>query len=244
MRRLSASELLDTWESGLVQPPVQRALTLLAAGSPEAAPDDLAALSIGRRDARLLELREETFGPLLICLARCRGCDERLQISFNASDLRAPSQTAEPVILSLAQADFHVEFRPPNSLDLLALTDSTNIQAGRETLLRRCVLQVQQGDAEKTVEDLPPVIVAQIVEQMSEADPQADIQLALSCPVCAHQWQEAFDIASFLWSEINAWAQRTLREVHTLASAYGWPQAEILALSPGRRQIFLEMVGQ
>ena len=34
---------------------------------------------------------------------------------------------------------------------------------------------------------------------------------------------------------------RILREVHTLAAAYGWSEAEILALSPARRRVYLEL---
>jgi hypothetical protein len=33
-----------------------------------------------------------------------------------------------------------------------------------------------------------------------------------------------------------------LRDVHELASAYGWRESEILALSPQRRQAYLELV--
>jgi hypothetical protein len=75
---------------------------------------------------------------------------------------------------------------------------------------------------------------------MAEVDPQADVQLAMACPACSHEWQLTFDILSFFWNEINAWASRILDEVHTLASAYGWREADILALSPHRRQLYLE----
>jgi hypothetical protein len=64
----------------------------------------------------------------------------------------------------------------------------------------------------------------------------------LTCPQCAHQWQAPLDIVSFLWSEVHAWAIRLLREIHELASAYGWSEAEILALSPWRRRAYLELV--
>jgi hypothetical protein len=84
----------------------------------------------------------------------------------------------------------------------------------------------------------------EIVGHMAQADPQADVQLALCCPRCSHEWQEVFDIVSFFWSEISAWTARILREVHTLACAYGWREADILAMSPGRRQCYLEMLGR
>ncbi len=57
---------------------------------------------------------------------------------------------------------------------------------------------------------------------MSELDPQGDVQIALSCPQCSHRWHAPLDIVSFVWSEIHAWAVRLLRDVHALASAYGW----------------------
>jgi len=51
-----------------------------------------------------------------------------------------------------------------------------------------------------------------------------------------------FDIASFFWAEICVQAKRLLREVHTLARAYGWREMDILSMSPARRQFYLEMV--
>ena len=40
----------------------------------------------------------------------------------------------------------------------------------------------------------------------------------------------------------TAWAVRLLGEVHELASAYGWREHDVLALSPWRRQAYLQMV--
>ena len=67
--------------------------------------------------------------------------------------------------------------------------------------------------------------------------------LSLSCPDCGHCWDVPFDIVSYFWGELHVWAQRVLREVHTLASAYGWREADILGLSPLRRELYLQMVG-
>ena len=77
-------------------------------------------------------------------------------------------------------------------------------------------------DGRTTVDTLPDTVVAAISKDMAEADPQAEIELALACPACGHAWFALFDIAAFLWSEIHAWAQRTLHDVHILARAYGW----------------------
>jgi hypothetical protein len=83
-----------------------------------------------------------------------------------------------------------------------------------------------------------------VAQKMSDADPQADVHTGLTCPECGHHWEAVFDIVSFFWEEIENWIRRTLREVHLLASAYNWRESDILALSPWRRQYYLQMVQQ
>jgi hypothetical protein len=90
---------------------------------------------------------------------------------------------------------------------------------------------------------LPVAVISEVISRMAEADPQADMEVELSCPSCGQRWQALFDIESFFWSEISAWAQRILSEVHVLARAYGWSETQILDLSPWRRQVYLNLVG-
>lgn len=244
MGALSASELLVAWERGVGQPPVERALTLLAATDLKCPRDALAKLCIGRRDDRLLTLREQTFGSELNSLTDCPGCGERLEFTVSAADLRTQSGLTVPERLSLTVDDWQVEFRLPNSNDLLAIADARDPTTGRAWLLRKCILSAVRDRTAESVDGLPEPVVTAVVQEMSDADPQANVQLAFSCPVCARKWRTTFDIVSFLWSEINAWAHRMLREVHALARAYGWTEADILAMSAWRRQVYLEMVSQ
>ena len=87
MYSLSALDLVTVWEAGQGQHPLDRALTILAAAYPNATRDDLAALSIGERDARLLRLRGELFGMALNGFAECLQCGERLEFALNVNDL-------------------------------------------------------------------------------------------------------------------------------------------------------------
>ena len=79
---------------------------------------------------------------------------------------------------------------------------------------------------------------------MARRDPQAEVLLDLDCPACNHRWQILFDIASFFYAEVSAYAKRLLREVHTLARRYGWREADILSMSTARRQFYIELPGQ
>jgi uncharacterized protein (UPF0212 family) len=244
MRSLYASELLNVWEWGLSQSPIQRALTLLSATCPELSSEQLVNLSIGQRDGLLLALREQMFGPQLVSLAVCPHCGDRLELTFAVSDIRIPPP-AEPIaVLSLKTEEYQVQFRLPTSLDLSIVGDQQDLARMRQQLLDRCLLSAQHNGGDIAPQELPAAIVEAVLQEMEQADPQANVQLSLSCPACDHQWQAIFDVMSFFWSEIQAWAQRLLLEVHTLASAYGWREMDILAMSPQRRQLYLEMIGR
>ncbi len=253
MRPLSAQELLDAWERGSSEPPVGRALTLLAAACPETPPEELARESVGRRDGRLLTLREWTFGPRLMSVAACPACGERLETAFDMDDIRvggtadeAPDYAAADPIgpLSLSVAGYELTFRLPDSLDVAALAGGESLDGARLRLLGRCVLSARGPEGDETPPDrLPEAVLQAVVDRMAAADPQGDVELALSCPACAHAWPAVFDIASFFWTEVDAWARGLLHEIHALACAYGWCEAEILDLSPRRRRSYLELVG-
>ena len=243
MRSLSASELLDVWERGLSQSSIQRALTLLEAACPEISLDRLVNLSIGQRDGLLLSLRERIFGSQLVSLATCPACGERLELTFSVSDIRVVPKI-EPASVLIAQVEnYEVQFRLPTSLDLSAISGQSDLTKIRQQLLERCLLSARYNGEVFSIKELPATVVGTVLQEMAQADPQADLQLALSCPACNHQWQAAFDAISFFWSEIHAWARRILREVHALASAYGWGEADILAMSSQRRQFYLETIG-
>ena len=260
MRPLSAAKLLDVWERGAGSSPATQALLLLAAVS-DAPPDQLASLPVGQRDARLLELRERTFGPQLSCLATCPACRENLECDLNVSDLLVADQaTASNVVLPLPRgegegwsegpissfsfqsADYSATFRLPTSEDLASLSPEADVLENRNHLFLSCLLSASHSGEAIAANELPSEVATAVVERMAELDPQADLQLRLDCPECGHRWETSFDIVSFLRTEIHAAATRLLREVHEIASAYHWPEADILAMTPVRRQVYLELI--
>jgi hypothetical protein len=245
MPSLSALELLGTWERGLDQPLIQRALLLLRAAYPQEPEEWLAALRIGQRDAELFALREQLFGAEMACVEVCPQCGQRLDLTLNTAKIRAACAPESETSLSIGK--YELEFRCPNSVDLAEAlaesTDSNHVTNVRYRLIDRCLLSAELSGTRVDSNQLPDEIIAAVTEQMARADPLADIQLAVACPLCGHHWKAAFDIVSFLWREIESLAARLLRDVHTLASAYGWQEKEILALTPVRRQFYLALLG-
>jgi hypothetical protein len=250
MRAPSATDLLLAWERGLDRSSTQRALALLGACSPEITQDRLAALPIGARDTLLLRLRKSLFGNSVSAVSRCPKCSEKLDVAFSIDDVldrRAVQMDLESVEFGvrthqLRTDGYDITYRLPTSADLLAISETLADIVPQAVLLQRCIIDVQLDGESAPVNELPDSITAAVSKKMADADPQAQIELALVCPGCSHAWHALFDVAAFLWSEVHAWAKRILREVHTLARAYGWREADILAMSARRRQMYLDLV--
>lgn len=242
MRPLSTAELLSAWEQGSSAPAYGRTFALLAAACPDLSPEDISQLSVGQRDARLLRLREWTFGAQLLSVANCLSCGERLEWTVNTNDLRVDPKETPANEMALDVGAYSVRFRLPNSLDLGVVAETKDRTTAEAALLERCVLAARLENREIGVDELSSEMTEAIARRMGEADPQADVQLDLNCPACGYRWRALLDIENFFWTELNAWAKRILSEVHMLASAYGWHEADILNLSSLRRQHYLGLV--
>ena len=245
MHALTASQLLAVWEQGADQPLVRRALLLLAAACQDETAADLAELSIGARDMRLLALREWTFGAALTSVTDCPACQEHLELTFQTRDLQAVPGGLPDVdgkALTYGKDGYQITYRLPNSQDLIWAAESPSTEAGRHALIERCLAEIDYQGRPVAVSALPVEILDGVIMAMRDADPQADILIDLHCPACGHDWQAPFDILTYFWNEIEAWAYRTFQEIHRLALAYGWSEADILALSARRRQIYLAMI--
>jgi hypothetical protein len=241
MGALSARDLLFVWEQAERRSPAGRALVLLGAACPELADDALAALPLGRREARLLALYDETFGPELELATACPRCCETLEIEVRIEDLEI-GREASPAPVEIEENGLRLLCRPLNGADLAAAAGCEDAAAARRLLAGRCVLAASRGGVAVEPSELSAAEIDVLSRALAALDPQAEILLELACPGCGHRWQSLLDAADCLWSEIDAAARRLLREVHALARAYHWHETDILAMSARRRRRYLEIL--
>ena len=242
MHSLTARDLLAAWERGLSQTSARRLITLLAEVYPELGAEQLWQLPVGWRDGLALTARERLFGGRLVSLTHCPACAQLLEFELNAADIRVAEVTSIPDRLSCMQDGYELSFRLPDSRDLELAESQSSPEAAYQLLMARCLLNAKRGKREHPAGELPPEVLAVLEDAMAAIDPQANTQLDLSCPACTHRWLATFDIASFLWCELHAWAQRIIGEVHLLAKHYAWSEADILAMTPTRRRLYLEQL--
>ena len=235
MRPPEPQDLLRAWERGLGCAPVARGLLLLGLALPEATDDALLHASIGHRDAWLLSLRECLFGGRVDCLLPCPACAKCMELSFEIDDVRAPHAWPGQ-FCTLAGGQ---QLRPPTSADLLAIGRVADAHDAELQLLARCHLNAdaRQDGSEGTAWH------SAAGAALSRMEAPAEVVLALVCPACAHRSVQPFDILAHLWFELDHWARGLLRKVHTIASRYGWSEADSLSLSVGRRQAYLDLIG-
>lgn len=223
---------------------------ILAVAYPDMDWQQLEALSIGERDARLLTVRERTFGTALDVFTTCPQCKQALELSLTTTNLgfKIPDcvqNTGQEI--STVIDDLTVQYRLPNSTDLEAVANCKDIEVAGKLLLDRCVLDIHNTTGEqrqpivKHEEIFTPEFVKALACQMADQDPQAEVLLNLQCVECKHEWQALFDIASFFWIELESHAKKLLSEIYILARSYHWREQDILALTPTRRKWYLEM---
>jgi endogenous inhibitor of DNA gyrase (YacG/DUF329 family) len=244
MRRLTSAELLNIWEDGSHFTLTGRSLYLLQVACSGEDLNSMADLSIGERDARLLQLREWMFGSRLVNKMNCPRCGELVEWVTEIADIRlqAPRLANSTRIVDLQVEDVSIRFRLPNSHDLTRAISNPDYGADPRNILSACILTVHDGKQDLLPQDLPEKVWDAMEEEIEKEDPQADIRMQVECPVCSYQWDAHFDIASYLWTEIDNWARHITYEVYLLARTFGWAEKDILNMSPRRRQLYIDML--
>jgi len=249
MRGIETHELLEVWDQGQGLSPSGRAAFLLTVACPDYPRERMESLSIGERNALLAHIRARTFGGAVESVVACPGCDAMVEVTVDvrtvfpdaAQVASRDSISRHPV--EIVAGDFIVQAVVPTIRDVEATASTSTLEEGVRMLLRRCVLRAEKRGHPCEMDDLPQEVCALLEEHMAEADPQGDVHFSIHCPGCNHRWSVPFDILTYFWSEIRLAAGQLLRDIHVLASAYGWSESDILMLSAARRRIYLEMVG-
>lgn len=230
MKGLDSSQLLAVADRTDATDWISRGLVLLACAWPEASPQQRAAVPIGTRDRLLIALRIHTFGPTMEFVARCQQCGEDLEATVDLTAVLADHRDLPPAEVELEVDGRSISVRNPSSLDLQEAF-AAGAGAADAALLERCVAGAEGVH--------PAELRALAARALADADPLADVRFQLHCVACGRTTSAVFDIVSCFWAEVERGARSVTREVHDLASVYGWSEADILAMPGARRARYL-----
>ena len=257
LRPLTGADEAWLWEHESASLPAYQTTALLAQSLIRLGPlesistEAIRTLTVGDREALLLHLRRLTIGERLQCVLSCpdAGCGEKLDIELQVSDLILPPyaqpQAWHETSVRAHRTAYHVRFRLPTGADQedAARLARSDPHAAATHILRRCVACVtteREGDV--PIEAWPSTLGQQLPAVMSDLDPQAELQLNLSCPVCSRHFSTYFDTASYFFQELASRVENLYREVHQLALSYHWSEAEIMGMTTQKRHRYLRLL--
>lgn len=225
IQALTPADLLWAWETGADRQPLDRGLALLWRAGVATDPADL---PLTEHDRLLLKLRRATFGDGMHAVTVCPDCAAGLELELDAERLAAalPEPTAET---------FEANGR---RLTLRALTSRDLAEAARVPEADApAVLRQRATGLSEISEELAAVVDARLEAREAEGE----LRFTLACTECGADWTEFLDVLDFLWREVDVAARRLMGEVAEIAAAFSWAEHDILALSPARRRVYLEL---
>jgi len=187
------------------------------------------AMPLADLQAALLGLRRLLEGDRIVSEIRCEACGAPVDLSFSIAEYMT-AHAPRRVRGAVAEDDWYrigsVRFRFPTVADRIAASASPKPE---ETLRLACV-QGAGPDvrrAENALRRMCPLL--------------ADL-LSGVCPECRRPVSVWFDPVTFVLAEMRERAAFVYRDIHLLASAYGWSETQILELPRARRMRYVELL--
>ncbi len=258
LRPLCGGDEAFLFETGEASLPAHRTTALLARCTTRLGPlepvtaDSVRALTVGDREALLLQLRRLTLGERLACVLTCpnAACGKKMDLELKVEDLLLPPYPIRDgerheTTVGDNGASFTVRFRAPTGADAEAVASvaRTDLQAAVDELLRRCVHEVRREGGQPVV-GLPPAVAHALPARLGEVDPQAELMLNLTCPECDQGFSALFDTGAYFFQEIAGGIGQLYRDIHALAFHYHWSEAEILRMTRPKRQRYLGLLAE
>ena len=232
------ARLLAAWEAGAGAPGLARGCAVLGAAG-LADPASLLDLPLGLVGYLGLRCHLTSFGSQVDALTACQACGATLDVALSLTGLLPGSAGAPPdqaPARALDLAGGVVTVRSPTVRDLIAAAADPD---PRGALVRRC--GQGPGSAPVEVAGLGPDELALVDETLEDLTGPGLITVRAACPDCGAQVAALLDPAALLWQQVQDAAPALLRDVATLAAAFGWSEREILALPAARRQVYLQL---
>ena len=127
--------------------------------------------------------------------------------------------------------------RGPTTEDLLVALASARPSA---TLRQRCVTWPAGVDPF----DLPPEVHERVGAVAEELTGASALVVRLDCPECDGDVAAEVDPVALLADRVSDEVRDLLGDVAELATAFGWSESEVLALSEVRRRAYLDLARQ
>lgn len=217
------ADVLAAWENAAGVGPAERAALLLAFDDPAREPGDVWDLPVSHAAERLQRSLRDGFGAQIDAVVTCPHCGEVLEAHLTLPAPAPPGPTSADV------DGWRV--RIPTLREIVVAAKRPD---AAETLAEACTVALEPG-APRPAEH----VLDAAAERLSGA---ASLHGTVTCAACGSLFDADLDPGALLWDHICAEAPALLKEIATLASAFGWTEDDILRLPSSRRSHYLGIV--
>lgn len=231
----SPLRLIEAWDPDRRRGDHARLSALLqAAGGAKDLDDD----TLGQRHRRLLQLHGAVVGRSMEATVACGHCGTRSEFVVPAQAILAEPPPDPGATAEIRVGRRRLTFRLPRMSDLAAVAGLEDPEAMRGALARRCLAgRDRAGEGE-----FPEAGLEGLGQRWEALDPAANIVLNIDCAGCGRAIAASVDLAGFVARDLDRLVEGLLRDIDTIASAYGWSEAAILALTPARRARYVALI--
>jgi len=197
---------------------------------------DVDELTAPDRDRLLAAIYQRAFGKKIDSTATCTACSSPYDLGFALEDLFAAldrstgSSTTQVLDDGTFRTSSGLRFRLPTARDEMEVSELP-LEKAEQALASLCIVESSAGDSLSTLEDA-----------IEEVAPVLDLDIDTACPECGARQGVRFDMQFYLLSAIERERAHVLREIHRIASAYGWSLEEILVLERNDRRALVQLI--
>lgn len=196
--------------------------------------DEVMAWPVSRRLQGLLAVTIATRGDRWILTAHCSSpdCGAPMDLPLSLGAFRSETDSAT-IACSLPDGQT-LDVAVPTGADQIAWLAAGDEGAGA-ILGRLMTLPLD-------VTDIPPDWLEPIEAVLEQADPLTTLEIETTCPECGAGTNVPLDLEARCLALLAAERPRLLDDIHALAIAYHWSEAEIMAIPPDRRRHYLARI--
>jgi hypothetical protein len=243
LKPLRDARLLEAWERASAVGDSGRAAALLSVAGPELSREQWEDVGLPEVNLQLARLRQISFGSDLTAHLPCSKCGTRLEFNLDLTQIIQRLETlSEETAGSWSDGRGRFSMRTITGRDLAAVQTCSDTETARRSLLERCTEVNGLPASDESTSAALRASESIALETFARLHQAAEITCRVACVNCGHADETDLDLARFIWAEVRHRAARLLRDVHELASTYGWPEEEILRLPAQRRDKYLEMI--
>ncbi len=230
--------LLRAWEAGASSSPAARGAVLCEAAGMVPTLDEALDMSLDELSAALARVYRREFGAVAQGLLTCDGCGEVLDVEVPLGQLPEVSTSQHETLLTTPSGRL-VRLRVPTTRDVLDVRDHDDLLAA---LVERCVRDAGPAATTAPAAPLDSADLRAVDSELQALAGAAAVTVGATCPSCGTALSAPVDVTDFVWERVQQHAPALLADIADLARAFGWPEDEILALSPTRRGAYLALV--